>query len=330
MKKNKILLIVSLLAMMFAFAGCTEEKKETFDYDKQELAISTMELFDTYVDVPVDMEKYFLNSGTDLEKSAVQGISQARNNDHIETFEDFTPYVDKQVEVNLDDVTFEEGENYVTVTVINHAERDVEVSVKYEENDEYYIEKARLQADMDLDAYIENIIFSMQQMGSEISEEEIYATLEAQGLNILDLYDEEIENQLSWKELKPYKPVEMVVNVVYGNKELVKQAGMNTLIGMGTVFIVLIFISFIISMMKFLPALLAKKPKLPEEKAVATGKAPVPAPAAAVPSAPAEPMADQALVAVITAAIYASMESTSGATCASKDRLVVRSIKRVK
>ena len=59
---------------------------------------------------------------------------------------------------------------------------------------------------------------------------------------------------------------EMVVSAVYSKAELMKQAGMNTLLGMGTVFVVLIFISFIISLFKFLPALFAKKPKIESQE----------------------------------------------------------------
>ena len=106
MKKNKILLIVSLLAMMFAFVGCAQEEKETFAYDKHEITLDAMKLFDSYLRVPQDMEKYYLKSGTDLEKSAVQGIAQARDTDHVENYEDFTPYINGQVDVNPDSVSF--------------------------------------------------------------------------------------------------------------------------------------------------------------------------------------------------------------------------------
>ena len=110
--------------------------------------------------------------------------------------------------------------------------------------------------------------------------------------------------------------------------ELMKQAGMNTLLGMGTVFVVLIFISFIISLFKFLPALFAKKPKIEdlkkeESKPAAPAKAATPAPAAG------NLMNDAELVAVITAAIYAA-EGQAGNGAVSKDKLVVRSIRRAR
>ena len=94
-----------------------------------------------------------------------------------------------------------------------------------------------------------------------------------------------------------------------------ERAGLNTLIGMGTVFCVLIFISLIIYCFKFINAWDAKRQAKPE---------PAPAPVPAPVSAPAEEnlAEDEELVAVITAAIAASTGTPA-------DGLVVRSIRRV-
>ena len=61
------------------------------------------------------------------------------------------------------------------------------------------------------------------------------------------------------------------VNAHYGMSEILEKAGLNTLLGMGTVFVMLIFMSFIISLIKYVPALLngtSKKKK--EEYCVVT------------------------------------------------------------
>ena len=108
------------------------------------------------------------------------------------------------------------------------------------------------------------------------------------------------------------------VNAHYGMSEILEKAGLNTLLGMGTVFVMLIFMSFIISLIKYVPALLngtSKKKKEEAPKAV-----PAPAPAAAVEE---EEVDDTELIAVIAAAIAAA-EGTS------TDGFVVRSIKRRK
>ena len=103
----------------------------------------------------------------------------------------------------------------------------------------------------------------------------------------------------------------------YTTGERMERAGLNTLIGMGTVFCVLIFISLIIYCFKFINAWDAKlsgKAETKEEPAAAPAPAPAP-----VQENLAE---DEELVAVITAAIAASTGTPA-------DGLVVRSIRRV-
>ena len=110
----------------------------------------------------------------------------------------------------------------------------------------------------------------------------------------------------------------VTVNPEYSLGEILAKAGMNTLLGMGTVFVVLIFISFIIYLLGYIPKLqekLANKDKKVEEKKEAPVQA-APAPVAAAED-------DAELVAVIAAAIAAA-EGTS------TDGFVVRSIKRRK
>lgn len=102
------------------------------------------------------------------------------------------------------------------------------------------------------------------------------------------------------------------------------KALLNTLMGMGSVFIILIFISFLISLFKFIPAFLALFEKKEKEAPVVAAPAVQPASQKAATN-----LTDDAqLVAVITAAIYASEEACGHAV--SKDTLVVRSIRRSK
>ncbi len=103
--------------------------------------------------------------------------------------------------------------------------------------------------------------------------------------------------------------------------ELMEKAALNTLIGMGTVFIVLILISGVISAFKVIPVIQAKFTKKPQEE---KKEAPaVQASAAPAVEEAAEEADDLELVAVIAAAIAAS----EGA--ASADGFVVRSIRKV-
>ena len=107
----------------------------------------------------------------------------------------------------------------------------------------------------------------------------------------------------------------MDVSAKFSMGEILTKAGLNTLLGMGTVFAVLIFLAFLISLMQYIPVLMElfeKKNKKVEVKEVAQTEAVVET----------EEMTDDLeLIAVITAAI-AAQEGTS------TDGFVVRSIRR--
>ena len=108
----------------------------------------------------------------------------------------------------------------------------------------------------------------------------------------------------------------MDVSAHYSTGEILEKAGLNTVLGMGTVFVVLFIIIGVISCFKFINKFQDAQTK----KKAAAEPAPAPAPAAPVEEV-VEEEDDLALIAVITAAIAAS-ENTS------VDGLVVRSIRR--
>lgn len=334
MKIRKFLLVFSILAVMFSLTACSDNKEKPFEYDETEMVIQTMNYFEQYRQVNDEYKEYYLSSGTEFEKSAVKGIDQAVNNDNVGKFENFDltitnyiyggPYTLANVDYEI-----ENGEDYVTVTVINHAEnRDVEISIKYVENADYYIELDQLTRGLDEDTINQTISEIAMQNGYSVEE---YSALlfEQWGVSSIEEFIE-LQKSYAYQQVSsyPYTPEEMVVSAVYSKKELMGQAGMNTLLGMGTVFVVLIFISFIISLFKFLPKLLDRKSKKDKEDSDNTPVS-VPAPIPSlVPAGSENLVGDEELVAVITAAIYAS-EAANGNTN-SKDRLVVRSIKRVR
>ena len=114
-------------------------------------------------------------------------------------------------------------------------------------------------------------------------------------------------------------PVSMSVDVQYGLGKTLQRAGLNTLMGVGTVFVMLILLSLLISLFRFIPN--------PEPKKAAEAKAAKEAQAAVIAAAPVqaeENLADDGeLVAVIAAAIAAAEGTTT-------DGFVVRSIRKVK
>lgn len=99
--------------------------------------------------------------------------------------------------------------------------------------------------------------------------------------------------------------------------EIFRLAGLNTLLGMGTVFVVLIFISFIISLFKYIA---------PKAKAAPAPAAPAPAPVQAAPEEEEEYEEDDQdiLVAVITAALHATLSARGE----DPEGFVVRRIRR--
>lgn len=108
----------------------------------------------------------------------------------------------------------------------------------------------------------------------------------------------------------------VTMDPIYSTGEIAEKAALNTLIGMGSVFAVLILLAFIISLFRYVSVFenRGKAKKDAAEKVAAPASAPV------APAAPA-PADDLQLIAVITAAIAAA-EGTS------TDGFVVRSIRR--
>lgn len=326
MKIKKILLLVSMLAVMFSLAGCDESKEKPFEYDETDIVLHTMGSFITYSNIPEEYADYYLTDGNDYEKSAIKGIKQAQTTDNVGEFENYAVYADSVVDgtftIDMVDGKIVNNDDSVSVTINNKAaNRDVEITVKYIENADYYIMYNELSASIN-DNTVENALLNnYYTYGIDPNE-----TIANSGCSSFEEFVELQKIQtLSQQGIYRYEPVEMVVSAVYSKSELMKQAGMNTLIGMGTVFVVLIFISFIISLFKYLPALFAKKPKIEVEKKAEPVKA---APVAEAPKAADENLVDDAeLVAVIMAAIYAA---SGQAGAVSKDKLVVRSIKKVK
>ena len=112
----------------------------------------------------------------------------------------------------------------------------------------------------------------------------------------------------------------MTSSVQYSLAANMQRAGMNTLMGIGIVFLMLVFLSFVIGLFKYIEKFQNVGKKKAAEEAPKAEEAP--APAIAQSEAADEDFADDLeLVAVISAAI-AAYENTSG------DSFVVRSIKK--
>ena len=136
--------------------------------------------------------------------------------------------------------------------------------------------------------------------GYEVSTEAEYKNRKA---TILFVFDENMNVE------------SMDVSAKFSMGEVLTKAGLNTLLGMGTVFVVLIFLAFLISLMKYIPVVMDMFTKKEKDvvKAESVNNEAV--------MAETEVSDDLELIAVITAAI-AAQEGTS------TDGFVVRSIRR--
>lgn len=163
------------------------------------------------------------------------------------------------------------------------------------------------------------------QVGAYVSQDS--ATVERDGRKLKGIIDATCENAkvrftVTFDVLNGLESIQ-AVNLDAQEEEtqsfgaLMATAGVNTLLGMGTVFVMLFFMSELIGLMKYIPQLFE-----PKRKPVETVPVPVPAPVAA-PAAVEEDLSnDEELVAVISAAI-AAYEGENNV-----DGFVVRSIRR--
>lgn len=204
--------------------------------------------------------------------------------------------VDAFAQEQMDSVLSYLGQNYLLVsrdTMEDHVEDD----------EEYYkAEASYLDATESLGEY-KNSVYNLELTMSDEG-------MDASGM--LEFEERDVKFSLSVDAGTSQVTVSFEKDLTIG--EILAKAGMNTLLGMGTVFLVLILISAIISCFKYIGGAEKKEKEAP---------APVVPQPADVPPAEEEDVTDDLeLVAVISAAIAAA-EGTSA------DGLVVRSIKRV-
>ena len=187
--------------------------------------------------------------------------------------------------------------------LMNMSDEDIMMSLMYQDQ---------------MDASVVKVINSWSEMKAEIGDFVDYGeTVVTQSNGTTTV--EQTENftnrdiKVTFVYDKDMNVTDINVDKIYTVGETMAKAAMNTAMGMGTVFVMLIVISLIISCFKFINKAQMK----------AESKKPAAAPAAPVVEAPAAvPQTDDLeLVAVIAAAIAA-------ATGSSTDDFVVRSIKR--
>ena len=313
--KKKIILILALVFLL-SLTACKSSDDKPFDYNESTLTYMTVSIIEQFKDVHGDAVEYYEKEGTELEKSAVKGFQQIQTTDHV------GKYIG--TDSNPENAKFEVGSNDDILCTVRceYEDRDVDVRVSYVKNLEYFKQREEL-----ID-YYESALQMQYGMSLEdaVKEDGIYATV-----------DEFIDSLMYQQGIYPYTAVQAEVSAVYSKSELLGKAGQNTAIGMITVFCVLIFISFVISLLKFVPKIFdpSKKEKkaaaaaLAEAKPAANKEEVKVSPEPAIDSSE-DLMNDEELVAVITAAVYAAFSDSKAPNAVSKDTLIVRSIRKVR
>lgn len=220
-------------------------------------------------------------------------------------------------EYNIEDM-----EQTVEVIVSSFASMADEDFAQYEDLSEYQLNYIMMQSGLRIDAEDFLTMIGSWQAGEEecgayITHGDFKTTVKGDSVVIsTEAQYEERKATLSFTFSEDSYLESMDVSASYAMSEVLSKAGLNTLLGMGTVFAVLVFLAFLISLMKYIPVILdmvSKKGTEQKEAPVAVQTAPV---------IPEENVADDLeLIAVITAAIAAQEGTTT-------DGFVVRSIRR--
>jgi len=223
---------------------------------------------------------------------------------------------DEQTDYERDDITKEEA--------MDIGEQVVEMMIAFC-SDEYKDYRAQLEEQSAVYAAALSSWESAQaDMGEYIGVLEKSAQLREDGVTInlkLDGSDHDANMEIILDD--KLAETSITTNVEYSAGELMQKAGLNTLLGMGTVFVILILISVIISCFNFIPKIQAALSKKQPQAGKEAMEAKVENAIAQIVEKE-ELSDDLELVAVIAAAVAASEGAVS------TDGFVVRSIRKRK
>ena len=169
------------------------------------------------------------------------------------------------------------------------------------------------------DAFTENAMTAWDSAREELGDLKKAGSAEIEYTATVPVEFEKEDAEFIYVFDKNLTPTSLSVDVKYSFATTMKNAALNTIMGLGTVFVILIMLIFLISLFQFIPGSGAQEAKAKKKAAEEAASAPTPAPVAAAPVQEAD---NSELIAVIAAAIAAS-EGTS------TDGFVVRSIRKI-
>lgn len=303
MKMKKIILLFSMIAVFFSMTACSNGQEEvTFEYNDTDIIYSTAYQAYRFQNVSDAYRAYLEDSEEDMAEMMLTGITNFDN--AREECGEFKGYRSKE---NGDSIIFD-------FSKLNSQDED---------------ELAQL--NNELMEFLSLVDAKVEESGGNVTVT-LTAVYEKRDVEYSFVYEENpayaYAYDLYQENVAPFQMKEITATPNYTFGEKMAKAGANTLMGMGTVFIVLIFISLIIGQFERIGKISTKigtKWSNRKQKVDEKTEASLPAVPAPVSSSTQNPMDDAQLVAVITAAVAASNTASGGS-----DKLVVRSIKKAK
>jgi Na+-transporting methylmalonyl-CoA/oxaloacetate decarboxylase gamma subunit len=298
MKTKKIVLFLSMLVVMFTMTACSSGQEEVdFDYTEDDVISNSIYL--TYSIQNVDeATKLIINNteGQEVYQTAISNFEAA--DEECGEFRGFRT---------------KDG-SYLTMDSI--------LTTSAQDEDAYKEVVEQLESTVEEDGENVNVILYAVYKNRDAEMEFVYEAAPTSA----SVDDDTGELNI------PFKVSEITVSPEYTLGEQMSKAAMNTLMGMGTVFVILIFISLVIGQFERISKAIEAvgnaftKRKEKKDAADETSESAAVAATTAPVAATANPMNDAQLVAVITAAIMAE----NAASGSGVDKLIVRSIKKAK
>lgn len=305
MKMKKIVLLFSMIAVLFSLTGCSDgQEKLDFEYDNINITYNALYQSYEFQNATDAYRALLKNSETEMATVLLGGVN------------------------NFDTVEEECGE-FVGYRLKDGTNQAFDFAALQSQDDTIYY--AALE---EINLLIANVDATIEESGNTVivkvpavhEKREVIYTYIYEKNPAFDYYEE-----LYGEAVSPFQIREVTAAPDYSFGEKMQKAAMNTLMGMGTVFIVLIFIAFVIGQFERInKASVAigdwwenrknKNSTTETEETTQTESVPVVAPVAV-----ANPMDDSQLVAVITAAVVAASTAAGGT-----DKLIVRSIRKAK
>lgn len=303
MKMKKIVLLFSMIAVLFSLTGCSDgQEKVDFEYTSTNIVGDTLYQSYQFQNASDAYRAYLADSDEALAEALLGGVN------------------------NFDTATEECGK-FVGYRLKDGDSKSFDFAALQAQDEAVYYAAIE-----DLNTLVANVDSTIEESGNTVIVK-VTAVHEYRDVVYTYIYEKnpayDYAQELYSQSVAAYQIKEVTAAPNYSFGEKMSKAAMNTLMGMGTVFIVLIFIAFVIEQFeKINKASTAisnwwanRKNKKDEEETVGAVSAPV----AAAPVAVANPMDDSQLVAVITAAVVTASTASGGT-----DKLIVRSIRKAK